>query len=900
MSFHRWLAVAVAASLISLHLPPGNAGSSFAELMPDANYRACVTSTLGLTADAEPTSAQLDSITALSCTGRGIVNVTGTSTMPHLSKLFLDSNVISDLRPLSSSGEIFSLGLTNNRVTSISPLASLTKLSTVGLANNQLADISDLSRLPAYSAISGTRYGQKAIAPDAAAGVPAVVPTILGAKGNIVTPTAPAGATVSGTSVTYSAPGSYTWSFRDETDFYFNGTVTVTVSEAAATIPDDALRECVAAKLGLAAAAEPTPVQLAAATGSLACKNKGIVSLVGLNLMTGLTSVTLTGNEIADVSPLSTMVNMTLLDVAQNQITSLGGLGSLPKLATLRVNQSSVSTKARLASLSGVERLPSLTALTINYSDVSNLAPLAASTSLKSLYATNSAISDIAPLASAAALSTLDLSGNHVSDLSPLKGRSFASLKVVDQVLTAAGAVATVATAAPSVVRQDGSTQVAAPPGGISTDGGSVTYDAAGTYVWTFTNASGYLSATFSGSITQLVKDAPAPIVPVAVPDPGLRTCLATLVGQDADQPITAEQLAGMTRVSCIDLGIADLTGVEHLVNVTELILSTNAISDLEPLRMLTGLRTLMLPGNAISDPSPLASLSGLTTLSLSYNPITSIASLAPLTALTDLEVTQRFSHEGADLTSLDGVQAMTTLSRLVVNNSSLTDLGPVAGLTSLRRLFVSGNQITDVTPLSRLTGLVALGLSDNRISDVGPLAGLTGLESIDLGSNRISDLSGLSGGPSLGYMGLKARWQTVIAPSATAGDQVLLPTPKDHTGAPSSVTPPADVAVQGGSVVYPRAGQYVWTFSSTSDTGEFFSGTITVEVTARGAEPTSGPSAVTPSPSPSAAATSESPVTAGSSGVLAGTGGASVSVLVVGVMMCVAGVAILRRRTAR
>lgn len=840
MPRRNWVVVALA-TVLSFLIPPviaTAAPSTFTDLVPDASYRACITSRLSVPADSDVTPEQLASITELSCTNRSISDVTGTDQLPNLTKLFLDNNAISDIRPLSASTDVFSLGLANNRISSVSALASLTKLRSVNLAGNRLSDVSVLGILPAYDLTSGTRNSQKAVGPAASAGTSAVVPSIVGVTGNKVTPTTPPGATVSANSVTYAEAGTYEWKFRDEADFYFNGSVTVQVAAASdVTIPDDALRICVNTKIEIDASAQPTTAQLAGATGPLNCRNRGIADLRGIDLMTGLTNVTLTGNNVTDVTPLSTLTNMTFLDIAQNDVASLAGLGSLPKLGTLRVNQTSISTKTKLQSLSGVQRLTGLTSITANYSAVSSLKPLADHPSLKTVNVTHSKVTDVGPLASITSLTSVDLTRNQVADLSALQGRTYSTLKVLDQQVTADEATATEATDAPRVSAQDGSPLVATPPSGTEVLAGTVTYPAAGTYTWTFTNARPPLGATFSGTISQQVKQAPEPVVGVEIPDVGFQGCVAGALGQSTDQPISEEQMAGLEKLTCVNKGIEDLTGAAYLTAATDLILSTNKISDLGPLTGLKTLTKLMLPGNKVTDPSPLATLTGLETLNLSYNQVASIASLSTLINLTDLEVTQRFSKDPQGLTSLEGVEGMSKLTRLVANNSRLTDLTPLVTATSLERLFVSTNQIEDLSPISDLTELIEFGANTNKIVDVSPLAGATKLTSVDLGTNRIADVSSLGSLTNLKFLGLRARGQKAIAEPVPAQMTVSVPATRDTTGASATLTAPSGVEVSDGKVAYPDVGSYPWTFTASSSDGEYFSGTITQQVT----EPVSG-----------------------------------------------------------
>lgn len=838
MSRHPWLAVAVAASLAVIGLPvitapAAQADSAFATTMPDARYRECVAAKLGLGDAADPSQEQLASITELSCTNRGIQDVTGTSAMPNLAKLFLGGNLIEDVKPLATATRLFSLGLEYNQLADIAPLASLTKLRAISLTGNRLRDLTVLSVLPQYDSVSSTRHGQHATASDAIVDGAAVIPAVIGATGKLIRPTAPAGVIVNGNTATYPSAGSYSWSFRDPDDFSFNGSVTVNVSATDVTVPDPALRTCLNGRLGQAADVQPSPAQLGTLTGALSCANKGVRDLTGLNLATGLTSLTLNGNAISDVSPIAALGNLTAANLALNEITSFAALGNLAKLVTLQLQQNLNSTKPKLLSLVGIDKLTGLTAITANYTALRSLGPVAGHPTLKNLTATNNQITDVGALAKVGSqLTNVDLSGNQIADLSTLKPNAYIKLTVTGQKLSAATAKATVETDAPAVVTKDANPLVATAPVGITVAGGKVTYPDPGRYEWTFSSIDSLHGVSFTGTITQQVGEAPPTVVTVDVPDAAFRSCLNGILGRDADAPLDQAQLAGLSEVSCTGAGISDLTGAEQLTGATDLALSTNVISDLRPISRLTGLRTLLLASNSISDVSPLAGLSGLEKLSLSYNPITSISALAPLTGLTDLEVTQRSSHNNADLRSLDGVQSMTKLTRLVANNSSLSSLEPIAGLIQLQRLYVSNNKISDLTPLRDLTALTNLGANTNQISDIRALAELTRLTDLDLATNQILDLSPLRKLTSLGYLGLKARWQRPQVAAVPAQLSVSVPRPRTPQGSAVEVSGPAELELHGTSVRYTTPGSYEWTFSASSDDGPYFSGTISQAVT--------------------------------------------------------------------
>ena len=159
--------------------------------------------------------------------------------------------------------------------------------------------------------------------------------------------------------------------------------------------------------------------------------------------------------------------------------------------------------------------------------------------------------------------------------------------------------------------------------------------------------------------------------------------------------PILISDLGQLTEFSvALELYVSDLSGLEHLVNVTKFDLTQNTTSDL----------------------SALASLTNLTWLDLTQN---DIADISPLAALTEL----RFF----------GVQ-----------DNLVTDISPLASLTNLTELNLQKNEISDISPLAALTNLTELNLTSNNISDLSPLAPLTKLTLLELSKNEITDLSPL------------------------------------------------------------------------------------------------------------------------------------------------------------
>ena len=164
----------------------------------------------------------------------------------------------------------------------------------------------------------------------------------------------------------------------------------------------------------------------------------------------------------------------------------------------------------------------------------------------------------------------------------------------------------------------------------------------------------------------------------VNIPDPNLRAALEAALGKASGAPITADEMATLTRLKADKMGISDLTGLEGATNLRNLHLWKSSVSDLSPLSGLTNLAELYLGENSASDLSSLVGLTNLESLFLDGNGISDLSPLAGLTKLT----------------------------RLALSNNSVLDLSPLAGLTSLRWMRLAGNNISDLSPLVTNTGL--------------------------------------------------------------------------------------------------------------------------------------------------------------------------------------------------
>ena len=136
----------------------------------------------------------------------------------------------------------------------------------------------------------------------------------------------------------------------------------------------------------------------------------------------------------------------------------------------------------------------------------------------------------------------------------------------------------------------------------------------------------------------------------IDIPDPNLRTAVATALGVSPSATIRGADMATLTKLGARKASISDLTGLEAATNLTTLLLPQNSISELSPLEGLTRLSWLDLGSNLLSDISPLA---GLTNLRLFFVGGNRISDVSPLTGLTNLTFVILNSNSISDISPL-------------------------------------------------------------------------------------------------------------------------------------------------------------------------------------------------------------------------------------------------------
>lgn len=139
-----------------------------------------------------------------------------------------------------------------------------------------------------------------------------------------------------------------------------------------------------------------------------------IDSMVGIEYLENLTSLTLRSNQITDITPLGGLTNLRILRLNGNLIDDLRPLSNLRYLEELDLTFNEIDDLQPLSNLVNLEFL------SLYGNEISDLGYLENLTQLEELSLGINQISDISPLENLTGLRRLDLISNQIEDITPL------------------------------------------------------------------------------------------------------------------------------------------------------------------------------------------------------------------------------------------------------------------------------------------------------------------------------------------------------------------------------------------------------------------------------------------------------------------------------------------------
>ncbi|WP_154794161.1 leucine-rich repeat domain-containing protein [Occultella kanbiaonis] len=180
--------------------------------------------------------------------------------------------------------------------------------------------------------------------------------------------------------------------------------------------PDPALAACVAHTMGLRDPGAKVSAADLADVLSLECPGPGLPGVAGPDATSP--DPTTAPAAISDLSGLDRLTELSSLDVTGNAVTDLTPLAGLNLWGV-------VITDNPVSDLSPLAGLASLTNLGASGTQVVDLEPLAGQSTLAYLGLRGTGISDIGPLASMGNLNEVDLGDNAITDVGPLAGHDY-------------------------------------------------------------------------------------------------------------------------------------------------------------------------------------------------------------------------------------------------------------------------------------------------------------------------------------------------------------------------------------------------------------------------------------------------------------------------------------------
>jgi internalin A len=358
-----------------------------------------------------PTLSRLTGVKTVDLSDNAITSVRASRIPAALTDLDLSNNLLKTIPDVTRAKQLQTLIATGNRITNINKWGNAPATATINVTN-QVVTLSN--------ATVGRRYTLAVRGPDGTY----IQPTYSGTSAPAATWNA------AKHQVTYTSGGIFQAAVNLTGE---NKTYALTIHQITGptvTVSDANLRACLNEVLPadhqITGRTIPAGV-LATLTGTLDCSNRGIVSIAGVQQLSGLRELNLSNNAITSVSPIASYASSTLerLNLRNNKIKSVPTVSKLSRLWFLDLSDNviaSISTRSPMKSTS-------LTTINLSNNKLEEIPVLTSLTALSSLHVLNNSITDLSALADASGVA-VDALGQTV-ELSRVRDNRATAISVI-------------------------------------------------------------------------------------------------------------------------------------------------------------------------------------------------------------------------------------------------------------------------------------------------------------------------------------------------------------------------------------------------------------------------------------------------------------------------------------
>lgn len=244
------------------------------------------------------------------------------------------------------------------------------------------------------------------------------------------------------------------------------------------------------------------------------------------------------------------------------------------------------------------------------------------------------------------------------------------------------------------------------------------------------------------------------------IPDPAFRDCLDKyypFLLNSQKQLIIANANSYSGTISCMDMGIKDLSGLEYFTNTVQINCTKNLVQKLPPLNKLQGLTHLWAEECGLTECPEINQLKNLQVFDVKANNISVLPDLSGLSSL------KYFDCSINNINVMPDLSGLVNLESFYCYKNNIGSISSVLNSPNLKIFDCSFNKLKSIPDLSKNTNLVEINLGMNSIVELPSFENLNNLERLYLYDNSLTKLPLLPSGNKLTLINVASNKLTTI-----------------------------------------------------------------------------------------------------------------------------------------